>query len=794
MLFDSDLLCSGNQDAYFYTTPIDLSSNQNVILEFEQYFRQWQSSTTTVSFSTNGLTWTDYQINTGFANNQITNNPEIISLDVSADIGGSSTAYIKFTYTSTTSGCDYAWMVDDLKIIEIPAYDAAITGLYYMSEYTITPEKHIIPFTLQAVIDNIGVNTINNIDLTVNVYQSNLTSNVFTGSASTLSSIGPGIDTVMTVIGGYTPMDTGLYIAEYIVSISDSDGQSSNDTGYLSTFISDSIYARDDGGLTGGYWAGAGSPFTFGQSFNLQIPDYVNSITSYTFGQSVGDTMKMVIYDMVGGLPNTFLGETDEYIFTAADTPAAVLTLPINTGPLYLAADTFFVGLMAYNATGGTALAYASSIITPGTTFGSIDGSAWEKFGGDLVYQEDFNVPTMPSNITLFDNDGNTPNANVAQYGFDGTNATAWVTNSSAFAISTSWYDPAGTSDDWMITPAITLSANNTLYWDAIAFAAGFQDGYEVYISTTTPTTAGCLANAALFTISAEDTVWTPRNVDLAALGYANQTVYIGFRNNSTGMFVLGIDNIMVGTPGPLLGSSFRNPFILRPNFALCNMTLSTSTTDASCGTCNGIGVVTPLNGFYPFTYLWNDSSAQTDSNATNLCQGSYQVLVTDNNGCVANSGVTITDAATMSVTTVTTTESCSDGTGTATATATGGTSPYTYLWDDLGNQTNQIATGLSAGTYNVTITDANNCNVETDFFTAGVVSNIPTSYNGKCRCRLYIVRCHHHYLRRKYSNSWNRSLVNCFWYSNNINALISNFGTYWTSYWKFSYISMDDI
>jgi hypothetical protein len=45
---------------------------------------------------------------------------------------------------------------------------------------------------------------------------------------------------------------------------------------------------------------------------------------------------------------------------------------------------------------------------------------------------------------------------------------------------------------------------------------------------------------------------------------------------------------------------------------------------------------------------------------------------------------------------------------GTATATPSGGTSPYTYAWSN--GQATQTATGLAAGNYTVTVTDANGC------------------------------------------------------------------------------------
>ncbi|MBL0054312.1 MAG: T9SS type A sorting domain-containing protein [Bacteroidetes bacterium] len=54
------------------------------------------------------------------------------------------------------------------------------------------------------------------------------------------------------------------------------------------------------------------------------------------------------------------------------------------------------------------------------------------------------------------------------------------------------------------------------------------------------------------------------------------------------------------------------------------------------------------------------------------------------------------------------TTTSCANNSGTATATAAGGSIPYTYLWNN--GATTSTITGLSAGSYTVTVTDAKGC------------------------------------------------------------------------------------
>lgn len=133
--------------------------------------------------------------------------------------------------------------------------------------------------------------------------------------------------------------------------------------------------------------------------------------------------------------------------------------------------------------------------------------------------------------------------------------------------------------------------------------------------------------------------------------------------------------------------------------------------TAPSCnGGSNGTATVTPSGGNPGYTYIWNPSG-QTNAIATSLSAGTYTVNITDINGCTGSASVTVTQPAIVSATFTITGVLCNGGsTGTATATGTGGTPAYTYSWNILPAQTNQTATGLSAGTYTVTVTDSHNC------------------------------------------------------------------------------------
>lgn len=129
-----------------------------------------------------------------------------------------------------------------------------------------------------------------------------------------------------------------------------------------------------------------------------------------------------------------------------------------------------------------------------------------------------------------------------------------------------------------------------------------------------------------------------------------------------------------------------------------------------SCfGGNNGTGYVTYTGGTAPYTVSWNTGA--TSDTITNLVAGTYTATITDANGCVEIATITITQpsSALSASAAVTANVLCfGDATGSATVTANGGTSPYQYIWSN--GATTASISGLTAGTYNVTVTDANGC------------------------------------------------------------------------------------
>jgi len=144
---------------------------------------------------------------------------------------------------------------------------------------------------------------------------------------------------------------------------------------------------------------------------------------------------------------------------------------------------------------------------------------------------------------------------------------------------------------------------------------------------------------------------------------------------------------------------------------------------DVTCnGANNGAINITVTSGVSPYTFDWTKEGDTEFTSAaedpTNLAPGTYRVTITDASGTnilldnddnLITIEATITEPDLLTATSSGTNNLCfGSATGTASVTADGGTAPYTYLWNN-GATTDEIS-NLSAGTYSVTVTDANGC------------------------------------------------------------------------------------
>ncbi|MEZ7497156.1 PKD domain-containing protein [Flavobacterium sp. Arc3] len=138
-----------------------------------------------------------------------------------------------------------------------------------------------------------------------------------------------------------------------------------------------------------------------------------------------------------------------------------------------------------------------------------------------------------------------------------------------------------------------------------------------------------------------------------------------------------------------------------------------TAQTDVFCsGNSTGSATVTANGGTSPFTYSWNTTPIQTSNVAINLAIGTYTVTVTDSKACSTSTQAIITEpnGIVTAIASQTNVDCFGNNTGAVSVLASGGTGTLTYSWDTVPVQTSLNATGLIAGTYHLTVTDANNC------------------------------------------------------------------------------------
>ena len=144
-------------------------------------------------------------------------------------------------------------------------------------------------------------------------------------------------------------------------------------------------------------------------------------------------------------------------------------------------------------------------------------------------------------------------------------------------------------------------------------------------------------------------------------------------------------------------------------------ITMTVATTDESCfGDNDGTAVATPTNGTAPFTYSWTSDLGEITDTDTGITPGSYEVSVTDDEGCTAGPiPFTIGAATEITATLTPSTLLCNGDLGSISVVASGGDGSYNYQWDaTTGSQTTNPAINLPAGTYCVDITDGLGCTV----------------------------------------------------------------------------------
>lgn len=184
------------------------------------------------------------------------------------------------------------------------------------------------------------------------------------------------------------------------------------------------------------------------------------------------------------------------------------------------------------------------------------------------------------------------------------------------FFVSTSWLDSTLASSRWIITPSVSnITANTVLTWLAKSPDAANADGYEVYGTNKTGTLvpSDFTIGDRLFNIAdgntaggGEKNTWTRRAVNIGA--FAGQTLRFAFRNNSSNMYQLWIDDIEVKTVALNLDGALSN--LRTEKYFLTNTSQTVAITFSNTGAAaiNSVtlnyqyGTSAPVSEIFTFT------------------------------------------------------------------------------------------------------------------------------------------------------------------------------------------------
>lgn len=450
-------------------------------------------------------------------------------------------------------------------------------------------------------------------------------------------------------------------------------------------------------------------------------------------------------YSNTGALICVFLikyGTTkngDNQHFLISDNTAYITSGFTNTTdfnpcpPLYILNDlgAYDIYVASYDFTSCNCSMQATSTSTSPQCFGDSTGIAtvniqggaspytyaWLPFGGNSASAT--GLPAGSYTCTIIDNTGDTltqtftlTQPSVLTSGITGSNLLCnSVCNGNAQLI-VSGGSP-GYTYNWSNSQSTANISNLCAgsYSVLITDANGCTSSQSIAITQPTPLVASvsatptpCNTNGGAVTTSASggtgtlSYLWQPGGYTTASVSNLAAGIYTVMITDQNGCTQILSDTVAsIGAP----------------------VTTASGIVDVLCNSDSTGAATVNASGSGPFTYQWSPFGGNNPS-ANNLTAGIYTVLVTDNQGCTQTQLVSISEPTAIAVSISASNDNCTTGTGSISLATAGGVSPYTYLWSN--NQTTAAISGLSGGTFSVTITDGNGCTLDTS---ASIVSTV---------------------------------------------------------------------
>ncbi|MCF8276365.1 MAG: T9SS type A sorting domain-containing protein [Flavobacteriales bacterium] len=340
-------------ESYFVTNQIDLgASYSSLLLEFEQSFRFNNSVDLVVQVSADSVNWTSYKVQEGVDNNTASDDPDLVSVNISAAVGASQFVYLKIGWNARV----YYWMIDDMKIVEGLDNDLELTKAYHGDVvndfvYSKIPLEQASEMVVGAAVTNLGGLTQTNVTVDYEILRGG--TSVASGSFTFLNDIVAADTDTAWHATNYTPDQTGDYEVFMTVSADNTDENLDNQSNSSNMEVTEFVFAHDydesfelqvwgrddDNGSANAY--GHGSvyiPYNSGSSiYAIQAAFGSNTTTGtsiiaevHELGSSIQDIVDsyITVFDLVPGNVNGGSG----FFFTTIVLDEEV---PLNAGTGY---------------------------------------------------------------------------------------------------------------------------------------------------------------------------------------------------------------------------------------------------------------------------------------------------------------------------------------------------------------------------------------------------------------------------------------------------------------------------
>lgn len=458
-------------------------------------------------------------------------------------------------------------------------------------------------------------------------------------------------------------------------------------------------------------------------SIQVIEPTPVTSTISMTMVSCSGGNDGTVTVVPTGGSPNyTYSWNTNpvQTTQTATMLPAGTYIVTITDANMCTAFDTIVVTEQP--------TIILSNTTTPVSCSGGSDGTATvTATGGTPNYSYAWNttpiqISSTATGLTAGQHYVTVTDANGC---FEVDTVTIGTSNPIIISITNTPAACIGINDGTATASATGGTAPYTYAWNTSpvqnnAMATGLA--YGTHIVTVTDAN-GCFDTASVFinittvltsSTSAVDVTCYGGSDGSASISVTNGTLPFNYTWSAAGALNAStVNNLLAGTY--YVTATDANGCFITDSVTVGQPAQVTTTTTSIAVSCNGGSdgsmAVAITGGSSPYTYAWSTSPQQFTSTVTNVAAGQYYVTVTDANNCSYLDSIIVTQPTALALSTGNTPVSCFGGNdGTAWITASGGTAPYSAVWSNA--MAGDTISGLIAGSYSVTVTDANGCQI----------------------------------------------------------------------------------